>query len=208
MSDLLAALRARGVTDVSDTVLDRALHATDASLYRVLPAAVARPRSAEEVLAALDACREVGVPVTARGAGTSIAGNAVGPGLILDTRRHLDRILDLDPEARTVTVQPGVVHAQVQAAAAPHRLRLGPDPSTHTRCTVGGMIGNNACGSRALAWGRTSDNVVAVESTLTTEATDRLAALAEEHLAHVRTSFGQFSRQASGYALVRSPLLG
>jgi FAD/FMN-containing dehydrogenase/Fe-S oxidoreductase len=201
MTELLAALRRRGVTDASDSTLDRALYATDASLYRVVPAAVARPRSTEEVLAALEACREVGVPITARGAGTSIAGNAVGPGLVLDTRRHLDRILALDPEARTVTVEPGVVHAQVQAAAQQHGLRLGPDPSTHTRCTVGGMIGNNACGSRALAWGRTSDNVVSVESTLTGEAADGLAALAERHLAHIRTSFGQFSRQVSGYAL-------
>ena len=197
----MAALERRGVTDASDSTLDRALYATDASLYRVLPAAVARPRSTEEVLAALDACREVGVPLTARGAGTSIAGNAVGTGLVLDTRRHLDRILALDPDARTVTVEPGVVHAQVQAAAARHGLRLGPDPSTHTRCTVGGMIGNNACGSRALAWGRTSDNLISVESTLAPEAADRLTTLADQHLAHVRTSFGQFSRQVSGYAM-------
>ncbi len=200
-ADLLAALERRGVTDVSDSSLDRALYATDASLYRVVPQAVARPRSTDEVLAALDACREVGVPVTARGAGTSIAGNAVGPGLVLDTRRHLTRILDLDPDARTVTVEPGVVHAEVQALAAPHGLRLGPDPSTHTRCTIGGMIGNNACGSRALGWGRTSDNVVSVESTLSPEAGQALGALADQHLGHIRTSFGQFSRQVSGYAM-------
>ncbi len=201
MNELMAALRRRGVADVSDSVLDRALYATDASLYRVVPQVVARPRSTEEVLAVLDACREEGMPITARGAGTSIAGNAVGPGLVLDTRRHLTRIIDLDPEARTVTVEPGVVHAQVQAVAARHGLRLGPDPSTHTRCTIGGMIGNNACGSRALGWGRTSDNVVSTDSTLTDAQAAELGSLVDQHLAHVRTSFGRFSRQVSGYAL-------
>ena len=94
-----------------------------------------------------------------RGAGTSIAGNAVGPGIVVDTARHLNRVVSLDPDARTAVVQPGVVHATLQRAAAAHGLRFGPDPSTHTRCTVGGMIGNNACGSRALGYGRTADNV-------------------------------------------------
>ena len=99
------------------------------------------------------------MPLTTRGAGTSIAGNAVGPGIVVDISRHLNRVLAVDPEARTATVQPGVVHAALQRAAAPHGLRFGPDPSTHTRCTIGGMIGNNACGSRALGYGRTVDNV-------------------------------------------------
>ena len=94
-----------------------------------------------------------------RGAGTSIAGNAVGPGVVVDTSRYLDRVLRIDPEARTATVEPGLVQAALQTAARPHGLRFGPDPSTHNRCTVGGMIGNNACGSRALAYGRTADNV-------------------------------------------------
>ena len=90
-----------------------------------------------------------------RGAGTSIAGNAVGTGVVLDTSRHLTRVLEVDAEARTATVEPGVVQAALQKAAQPHGLRFGPDPSTHNRCTVGGMIGNNACGSRALGYGRT-----------------------------------------------------
>ena len=98
-----------------------------------------------------------------RGAGTSIAGNAVGPGIVVDTVKHLNRVVSIDPEARTAVVQPGVVHADLQRAAAPHGLRFGPDPSTHTRCTIGGMIGNNACGSRALGYGRTVDNVVALD---------------------------------------------
>ncbi|QZY29557.1 FAD-binding and (Fe-S)-binding domain-containing protein [Nocardioides coralli] len=201
-AELLAELRRRGVTDTSDATLDRALYSSDASLYRVVPQAVARPRHPDELHAILDVAREYSVPVTMRGAGTSIAGNAVGPGLVVDTVRHLGRILEVDPEARTARVEPGVVHASLQRAAAPHGLRFGPDPSTHPRCTIGGMIGNNACGSRALGYGRTSDNVADLRlAWLVDDATDRLAGLVDARLAHVRTHFGRFSRQVSGYAL-------
>jgi len=155
-------LRNRGVADIDDSALARALYSSDASLYRVVPQVVARPRHTDELLAILDASRATGVPVTMRGAGTSIAGNAVGPGIVVDTVRHLGEVLSIDPEARTAVVQPGVVHANLQRAAAPHGLRFGPDPSTHPRCTIGGMIGNNACGSRALGYGRTVDNVAAL----------------------------------------------
>ncbi|WP_206422641.1 FAD-binding and (Fe-S)-binding domain-containing protein [Nocardioides pantholopis] len=201
--DLLAELRRRGVTDVEDSTLARALHSSDASLYRVVPRAVAHPRHVDELDALLDAARTLGVPLTMRGAGTSIAGNAVGPGIVVDTLRHLNRIGEIDPEARTAVVEPGVVHARLQRAAAPHGLRFGPDPSTHTRCTIGGMIGNNACGSRALGYGRTSDNVVALDAAYAADGDvpGRLAALVEGHLGHVRTSFGRFSRQVSGYSL-------
>ncbi len=141
----------------------RAEYSTDASLYRVPPAAVACPRNAEEVAAALAVCRAAGVPLTARGAGTSIAGNAVGPGLVLDFSRHLGAVRAVDPRERTATVEPGAILDALQRAAAPYGLRFGPDPSTHGRCTIGGMIGNNACGSRALAYGRTADNVLELD---------------------------------------------
>ncbi|NYD43372.1 FAD/FMN-containing dehydrogenase/Fe-S oxidoreductase [Nocardioides panaciterrulae] len=216
--DVVAELRARGVADVDDSTLTRALYSSDASLYRVVPQAVARPRHRDELLAILDVARSTGVPVTMRGAGTSIAGNAVGPGLVVDTLRHLNRVLEIDPESRTARVQPGVVHADLQRAVTPHGLRFGPDPSTHTRCTIGGMIGNNACGSRALGYGRTADNVTGLDvafgtgevvSTAGTDgarptrgvAGDALTALVDQHLGHVRTGFGQFSRQVSGYSL-------
>ena len=129
----------------------------------MVPQVVVRPRHGDELDAILDVSRATGVPVTMRGAGTSIAGNAVGPGIVVDTLRHLNQVVSIDPEARTAVVQPGVVHADLQRAAAPYGLRFGPDPSTHTRCTIGGMIGNNACGSRALGYGRTVDNVVALD---------------------------------------------
>jgi FAD/FMN-containing dehydrogenase/Fe-S oxidoreductase len=212
-ADLVAELRRRGVTDVDDSALARALYSSDASLYRVVPQVVARPRHPDEIVAALDAARAAGVPLTMRGAGTSIAGNAVGPGIVVDTARHLNRVLSLDPESRTAVVQPGVVHASLTREALAHGLRFGPDPSTHTRCTIGGMVGNNACGSRALGYGRTADNVAGMRVAFgtgeissvwgpapTDGAEARLAALADDELAHVRTSFGQFSRQVSGYS--------
>ncbi|SFL05269.1 FAD-binding and (Fe-S)-binding domain-containing protein [Geodermatophilus ruber] len=229
-ADLLAALRRAGVADVDGSGLARALYSSDGSLYRVLPRAVVRPRHPDELDAVLAVCRELAVPLTARGAGTSIAGNAVGPGVVVDTSRHLARVRNIDPEARTATVDPGVVQAALQAAAQPHGLRFGPDPSTHNRCTVGGMIGNNACGSRALGYGRTSDNVVGLD--VTTGAGDRLTLtsptasvatraqdpaatvatgaagvlgelqrLVAGELALLRTEFGRFGRQVSGYSL-------
>jgi len=192
------------VTDVDDSVLTRALYSSDASLYRVVPQVVVRPRAADELDAILDVATVTGVPITMRGAGTSIAGNAVGPGIVVDTLKHLNRVVSIDAEARTAVVQPGVVHANLQRAAAPLGLRFGPDPSTHTRCTIGGMIGNNACGSRALGYGRTVDNVVALDVAWGPGADDvaaRLGALVDRHLAHVRTEFGRFGRQVSGYSL-------
>ena len=202
--ELVAALRSRGLSDVDDSTLTRALYSSDASLYRVVPQVVVRPRHPDELHAVLDVARETGAPVTMRGAGTSIAGNAVGTGIVVDTLKHLNNVVSIDAEARTAVVQPGVVHADLQRAAAPYGLRFGPDPSTHTRCTIGGMIGNNACGSRALGYGRTVDNVVALEVAHGPGAVDveaQLAALADQHLAHIRTSFGRFSRQVSGYSL-------
>ncbi|MEP9384798.1 FAD-binding and (Fe-S)-binding domain-containing protein [Nocardioides sp. KR10-350] len=211
--DLAAELRSRGLSGVDDSTLARALYSADASLYRVIPQVVCRPQHVEELLAVHDASRELRVPVTMRGAGTSIAGNAVGPGIVVDTR-DLRRI-SIDPEARTATVDPGVVHADLQRAAAPYGLRFGPDPSTHTRCTIGGMIGNNACGSRALGYGRTVDNVEAMTvlfgngeqasyaggSAGASPTREALLGLAVDNLAHVRTRFGRFGRQVSGYSL-------
>jgi FAD/FMN-containing dehydrogenase/Fe-S oxidoreductase len=214
-TDVVAELARLGVTDVDDSTLTRALYSTDASLYRVVPQVVVRPRSTEEVLATIAACRETGTPLTSRGAGTSIAGNAIGTGVVIDFTRHLNRVHDIDVEARTARVDPGTVHAVLQKAAAPLGLRFGPDPSTHTRCTVGGMIGNNACGSRALAYGRTADNVVALdvvtmageELSLTaggqtaSPTLDRLREVVAGGLGTIRTELGTFGRQVSGYSL-------
>ncbi len=214
-SDVVEALRQAGVTDVDDSALARALYSTDASLYRVVPRVVVRPRHVDEVLAVVDACAATGVPLTARGAGTSIAGNAVGAGVVVDFVKHLNRVHAIDPEARTAIVDPGVVHASLQRAAAPHGLRYGPDPSTHTRCTVGGMIGNNACGNHALGYGRSADNVAGLDVVTaagerltlgrdvapTSPTLERLRTVVAGELSTVRTEMGTFGRQVSGYSL-------
>ncbi|MBF4162440.1 FAD-binding and (Fe-S)-binding domain-containing protein [Nocardioides acrostichi] len=210
VADVVAALRAAGLGDVDDSVTTRAAYSSDASLYRIPPQVVVRPRHRDELLATLAVAREAGVPLTMRGAGTSIAGNAVGAGIVVDTARHLNRVLAVDPEAGTAVVEPGVVHADLQRAAAPHGLRFGPDPSTHPRCTIGGMIGNNACGSRALGYGRTADNVLGLDVAFgtgeewsggTSSVGTELSDLVSADLGHVRTHFGTFTRQVSGYSL-------
>ena len=214
VDSLHAELRRAGIGDVRVDATSRAAYSSDASLYRVTPTAVVFPTHADEVAATLAVCRSSAVPVTARGGGTSIAGNAVGAGVVMDFSRYMNRVLSVDPDTRTAVVQPGVVQAALQKAAAPHRLRFGPDPSSHARCTIGGMIGNNACGTRALGYGRTSDNVLGVRAlsaagqTLTlgpqpssSAELDEVAALTRSGLGTIRTQFGRFGRQVSGYAL-------
>ncbi|MBO3737790.1 FAD-binding protein [Actinoplanes sp. NEAU-H7] len=211
---LVENLRRAGVTDVLTDAAHRSAYASDASLYRIVPQAIVRPRSGDDVLATLEVCRTLGVPITARGAGTSVAGNAIGPGVILDFSRHMNRVLDVDPVTRTARVQAGTIQATLQAAAKPHGLRFGPDPSTHTRCTIGGMIGNNSCGSRTLGYGRTSDNVAGLRAytidgdELITDPlsgaekiTGALRDVIGANLAVARTEFARFGRQVSGYAV-------
>jgi len=189
----------------------RAEYSSDASNYRVVPQAVVFPRSVDDVLAAAAVCRELGVPLTVRGGGTSIAGNSVGPGVVLDMSRHLDQVVSVDPGSRTAVVAPGVVLDQLQRAAGRHGLRFGPDPSSHSRCTVGGMIGNNACGAHAMAYGTTAANVVALDvldgrgRRLRVgpggDTVPGLDAFVAGRLAPLSAEFGRFRRQVSGYSL-------
>jgi FAD/FMN-containing dehydrogenase/Fe-S oxidoreductase len=219
-AELIRRLRAelgsaeRAVVDAS--ARRRAEYSSDASNYRVVPQAVVFPRSVDEVLAAAAVCRELGTPLTVRGGGTSIAGNAVGPGVVLDLSRHLDKVIDVDPDARTATVQPGVVLDRLQSAAQPHGLRFGPDPSTHSRCTIGGMIGNNSCGAHAMAYGTTAANVLSLD---VLDGTGRrlhvgegglggasagvpgLDAFVAGKVEPLASEFGRFRRQVSGYSL-------
>ncbi|HEX5827218.1 MAG TPA: FAD-binding and (Fe-S)-binding domain-containing protein [Candidatus Limnocylindrales bacterium] len=190
----------------------RARYSSDASSYRVLPAAVVAPASVEDLAAVVALAAGAGVPLTMRGAGTSIAGNAIGPGLVVDTSRHLRRIVDLDPAARTVTVLPGTVLDDVNVAAARHGLRVGPDPSTHDRATIGGMVGNNACGAHSVRWGTTAENVLALElitaggTSLRADAPGpaldaRLRAFVGRHTDLLRAELPPWPRRVSGYAL-------
>ena len=205
----------RALIDVDASVGTRARYSSDAGLTRIPPLAVAFPRTPEQAIAAFEFARAHGVPLTARGGGTSCASNAIGPGLVLDFSRHMNRVLSIDPEARTATVEPGCVGSTLQAAAAKHGLRFGPDPSSQNRATIAGMVANNACGPHATAWGRTSDNIVALDCvdgrgrrfTATTGRDSALrdvpglATLIDSHLAPIRTQLGRFKRQVSGYSL-------
>ena len=211
-SDVTAALRAavRGEVDAAPRRL--AEYSSDASNYRVVPQVVVFPLDADDLIAAHRVAFEAGTSITMRGGGTSVAGNSIGPGIVLDTSRHLNQILEIDLEAKTARIQPGVVLSVLQAELAPHGLRFGPDPSTSTRATFGGMIGNNACGPHAVAFGKTSDNIVSLEvidglGRRFTAGADSLAAvpgldeLVKANMALLRTEFGRFGRQVSGYSM-------
>jgi len=218
--ELAAALRAEVAGEVDFSAGRRAEYSGDASLYRCVPLGVVFPREAADLEATLAVCRAAKVPLTFRGGGTSIGGQAVGHGVVVDCSRHLDRILELDPERRLARVEPGVVLDDLRRAAGAHGLDVGPDPSTHSRCTVGGMVGNNACGSHSIAWGRTAESVLGLELLLddgTRMAVGEAAPppgggradvlltalreLAAEGEATIRSSLGRFPRQVSGYAL-------
>jgi FAD/FMN-containing dehydrogenase/Fe-S oxidoreductase len=214
----LARNLAKAGFNLDTTTLTRALYSSDSSLQRVVPAAVARPESVAQLAALVDAALAARMPITSRGAGTSIAGNAVGPGLVIDCR-DLNQIAHLDSGRRAAIVEPGVIPTALNAAAFGHQLRFGPDPSTVDRCTIGGMIGNNACGARALGYGRTADNLLGLD--VITGTGERLSlasptgisaiehsptlgalhAVVQANLELIRTEFGRFSRQVSGYSL-------
>ncbi|MFN0138182.1 MAG: FAD-binding and (Fe-S)-binding domain-containing protein [Phycisphaerae bacterium] len=146
--------------DVRFDRLSRTIYSTDASIYEIIPVGVVMPRTTEDVVAIVKLCGKHGVPIIGRGAGTGIAGGAIGWGVIVDYSRFMTRIRDINPAARTVRVQPGVVLDDLNAALAPHALNFPPDVATASRATIGGMIGNNSCGSHSVYYGRTVDYVV------------------------------------------------
>lgn len=193
----------------------RGSYVSDASIFRRYPRAVFEPETVEDIAAALTLAREYGWPIIVRGGGTSVAGNSIGEGLVLDTSRHFNRILDIDADRGTARVQPGVICDDLRRAAAAYDLTYGPDPSTHSRCTIGGMIANNACGSHSLQWGTAADNLVELrvmtaEGKIVTlrrdgsddpELNQRLGGIRDDHLRAFRTELGQFPRLVSGFGL-------
>ena len=145
---------------------DRGRYATDASIYQVEPIGVVVPEEIGDVAAAMAIAREEGIPVLPRGGGTSQCGQTVNRALVIDCSKHLRRILDIDPEARTALVEPGLVLGHLNAALRQHGLFFPVDPSTHARCTIGGMAGNNSCGSKSIRYGLMADNVRAIDAIL------------------------------------------
>ena len=141
----------------------RALYATDSSNYRQVPIGLVIPLDDADVAATIRACRDAGAPIVARGAGTSLAGQCCNVAVVMDFSKYLNRIIALDPGAQVARVQPGIVLDRVRDAAERHHLTFAPDPATHSRCTLGGMIGNNSCGVHALMGGKTVDNIHALD---------------------------------------------
>ena len=163
MRELQAALAAAVTGEVRFDAGARAAYASEASNYRQVPIGVVLPRSAEDVVRALAACREHAAPVLARGGGTSMCGQSVNVAVLFDFSKYMDRVLAVDAQARSALVEPGVVCDSLRAAAEAHGLTFGPDPATHSRCTLGGMIGNNSCGAHSVMAGKTVENIEALE---------------------------------------------
>ena len=179
MTGLRADLEARLEGEVRFDPVSRALYSTDASVYRIEPAGVAVVRSRADVLEAIACARAHGCSITARGGGTSQAGQAIGPGLQLDTSRHFNRLLEVNVAERWARVEPGIVLDELNAELAPHGLRFAPDVSTASRATAGGMIANNSSGARSVLYGKTIDHVL-----------DLHVALADGSVAHLRPLTG------------------
>src|SRR3989442_13173037 len=159
MQSVERALRARVKGEVRFDEYSRVLYSTDASIYQILPLGVVIPRDEGDIATVLRIAAETGTPVLPRGGGTSLAGQSIGRAIILDCSKYMNRIQDLDAGARWARVQPGVVQDDLNLAARPHGLRLGPDTATSNRATLGGMMGNNSCGARSIVYGKMMDHV-------------------------------------------------
>ncbi len=204
----------------------RALYATDGSNYRQFPIGLVVPRDAEDVIAAVTACRKFGAPVLSRGGGTSLAGQCCNAAVVLDFTKYMNQVLEIDPERGFARVQPGIVLDSLQRQVKPYGLMFAPDPSTHSRCTIGGMIGNNSCGTHSLLGGKTVDNVeeltillydgMQMKVSATTEAElnsiigeggrraeiySKLKSIRDRNAERIRSGYPQIPRRVSGYNL-------
>src|ERR1043166_2352087 len=163
--------------EVRFDAVSRALYSTDASVYQIVPLGVVVPRGDEDVVRTVQIAGRHGVSITARGGGTSQAGQAIGAGLQLDTSKYLHNVLDVDVAGRTAWIQPGVVLDELNAQLRPHGLRFAPDISTASRATIGGMIANNSSGARSVLYGKTIDHILELEAVLSDGSIARLRPL-------------------------------
>ena len=219
---VLQILREKSTCELRDDRLARALYATDASIYEIVPDVVVFPRTVEDVQAAVRACAWHGLPITPRGAGTGLTGGCLNRGVQLDLSRHLNQVLNIDIEQRTATVQPGVVLDELNAQLRPHNLHFSPDVATANRATIGGMIGNNSAGAHSIVVGRTCDHVLGVDVVLAegslaswgngAQASENAFAqqcelalrdVLSEHHAEIDRRFPKVFRRNGGYALDR-----
>src|SRR5262245_55199230 len=225
-ADLEAELRRVLRGEVAFDRGTRALYASDASTYRQPPIGVVVPRDNADVIATMAECRKFGAPVLSRGAGTSLAGQCCNVAVVLDFTKYMNQIVEMNPSERFARVQPGTVLDSLRSRAEEHGLTFGPDPSTHSRCTLGGMIGNNSCGTHSLLAGKTVDNIEELRILLydgtelrvgaTTEPEleaiirdggrrgevyGKLRAIRDRYAPLIRTRFPDIPRRVSGYNL-------
>jgi FAD/FMN-containing dehydrogenase len=177
--------------EVRFTAGDRALYSADASNYRQVPIGVVIPRDKEDVVNAVVVCRRYGAPILARGGGTGIPGQSVNVAVMIDFSKYMHGVIALDPEARLARVQPGCVLDTLRDEAEKHHLTFGPDPATHTRNTLGGMVGNNSGGIHSVMAGRTSDNIEGLEVLTYDGVRMRVGRTGDEELARIIAEGGR-----------------
>lgn len=211
--DLQNAMKGEAAGDM----FTRGRYATDASIYQIMPAAVAFPRDAEDVAAVIDVAARHDVPIIARGGGTSQNGQPIGAGIVVDFSRHFNKVLSVDTSAMIAMVEPGTVLERLNASLRAQGVFFPVEPSTATRCTIGGMAGNNSCGARSLAYGKMVDNVIGIAGLLpdgTPFELDRrhnsasvwtlahaMRALAERERDEIERMFPKVQRRVGGYNL-------
>ena len=224
--DLEIELKKRIEGEVRFDKGSRAMYATDGSNYRQVPIGVVVPRTTEDVVATVEQCRRYGAPLLARGGGTSLAGQCCNVAVVLDFTKYLNKLIALDPQNKTARVQPGIVLDWLRDAAERHHLTFGPDPSTHTHNTLGGMIGNNSCGTHSVMAGKTEENVIDLDiltydgvrmrvGATSDEERERIVAaggrhgeiyrglkrIADQYGEQIRQRFPNIPRRVSGYNL-------
>ncbi|HEU5226837.1 MAG TPA: FAD-binding and (Fe-S)-binding domain-containing protein [Ktedonobacteraceae bacterium] len=224
--ELADALRSRIQGEVRFDEGSRALYSTDASNYRQVPIGVVIPKDVDDVIATVALCHEYRVPVLARGGGTSLAGQTCNVAVVIDMSKYMNRVLEVDPQRKLARVQPGVILDDLRHQAEQYQLTFGPDPATHRYCTLGGMIGNNSCGTHSVMAGKTDDNIeemeiltydglrmrvgrtseeeleqIIAEGGRRGEIYARLKALRDKYADAIRARFPHIPRRVSGYAL-------
>jgi FAD/FMN-containing dehydrogenase/Fe-S oxidoreductase len=206
--ELEARLRAVVRGQVRFDMGSRALYAADASNYRQLPVGVILPADAADVEAAMACCREVGAAVLPRGAGTSLAGQCANVAVVFDYSKYMNRLGSIDAQARLAVVEPGIVLDRLRDAAEDHHLTYAPDPATHSRCTLGGMIGNNSCGVHGLLGGKVADNVERLDVVLYDGTRLTVGKTSDEELAAKIRAGGREGEIYTGLARVRDRYAG
>ncbi len=198
--ELESRLRAAVRGEVRFDASSRALYATDASNYRQPPVGVVVPLDASDVEATIAACRDLGAAILPRGAGTSLAGQCCNVAVVLDFSKYMRRLISLDPDQKLAVVEPGIVLDRVREAAEQYHLTFAPDPATHSRCTIGGMIGNNSCGTHSVMGGLTANNIRSLDLLLADGTRMTVGATSEEGFAAILRAGG---RPAEIYAGMR-----